>query len=87
MQTGRGVEETEISGGVGEGGCHQGFKRIWVPPREDELLQVPGIGDIGGRLRLAGGNEELVPGKGGLKEDGTHPQQGGGGPAGVRILF
>ena len=31
--------------------------------------------------------EELVPGKGGLEEDDTHPHQGGDGPAGVWNLF
>ena len=36
---------------------------------------------------MDGGDEELVPGRGGLEEDGAHPQQGGGGAAGVRIIF
>ena len=30
---------------------------------------------------------EIVPGKGGLEEDDAHPQQVGGGAAGVRLLF
>ena len=37
--------------------------------------------------QLAGSGEELVPVKGGLEEDGTHTQQGGGGAAVVRIIF
>ena len=36
---------------------------------------------------MAGGGEEIVPGKGGLEEDGTHPQQEGGGAVIVRIVF
>ena len=36
---------------------------------------------------MAGGGEELVLGKDGLEEDVTHPHQGGGGAAGVRIIF
>ena len=56
-------------------------------PGDGEILQIPGTGDIGGRRRLSGGGEELFPGKGGLEENGTHPQKGGGGTAGVRILF
>ena len=45
------------------------------------------MGDLVGRRQLDGGVEELVLGKGGLEEDGTHPQQGGGGPTCVRIIF
>ena len=52
-----------------------------------DILQITGTGDIGVRRQLAGGGEELFLGKGGLEEYGTHPQQGGGGPAGVRLLF
>ena len=33
------------------------------------------------------GGEELVLGEGGLEEDDAHPQQGGGGAAGVWLCF
>ena len=45
------------------------------------------MGYLGGRRQLAGSDEELVPGKGGLEGDDARPQQGGGGAAGVRIIF
>ena len=87
VQPGRGAEETDISGRVGEGGHRQGFQRLWSPPGDGDLLQIPGTVGIGGRRRLDSGGEELFPGKGGLEEDDAHLQQGGGGTAGVRILF
>ena len=76
-----------ISSGEGEGGHRQGFQRIWAPPGDGELLQIPGTGDIGGRQQLAGGGKELVPGKGFLAEDDANPHQGGGGAAVVRLIF
>ena len=36
---------------------------------------------------MDGGGQEIVPGKGGVEEDYVNPQQGGGGTAGVRIIF
>ena len=84
---GRGAEETEISGGGGEGGHRQGFQDLWAPPVDGDLLQITGTGDLGGRRLLADGGEELVPDKGGLEEDDMHTQKGGGGAAGVRLLF
>ena len=36
---------------------------------------------------MAGGGEELIVSKEDLEEDVAHPQQGGGGAAGVRIIF
>ena len=87
VQLGRGAEEMSISGGRGEGGHRQCFQRLWEPPGDSDLLQIPGMGDLGGRRRLAGGGEELFPGKGVLEEDDSHPQQGGGGATGVRLLF
>ena len=64
VQTGSRVEETEISGRGGEVGHHQGFQRLWAPPGDGDLLQIPGMGDLSGRQRLAGGGEKLVPVKG-----------------------
>ena len=87
VQLGCGAEETEISGGGGEGGQLQVFQRLWAPLRDGDLLQIPGTGDLGGGRRLSDGGEELVPGKDGLEEDIVNTQQGGGGAAGVRILF
>ena len=81
------AEEKAISRGGGEGGHRQEFQRLWVPPGDGDLLQIPWRGDIGGRQGMAGGGEELFPGKVGLEEDDTHPKQVGGGAAGVRIIF
>ena len=69
VQPGRGAEETAISGGGGEGAHRQGFQRLWDPPREGDLLQIPGTCDIGDRRRLVSGGKELVPDKGDLEED------------------
>ena len=73
MHLGSGEEETAFSGGGGEGGHRQGFQRLWVPPGYGDLLQIPRAGDLGdGRQRLlAGGDEELGPGKDGVEEDVT----------------
>ena len=87
MKTGRGAEETAISSGVGEVGHRQGFQRLWAPPGDGDLLQIHGTGDLGGRQRLDGGGDKVVPGKGSLEKDGAYPQQGGGGLAGVQLLF
>ena len=58
---GSGAEDTEISGGEGEGGHRQGFQRLWDPPGDVELLQIPGVGDLGGGRQLASSGEELGP--------------------------
>ena len=58
-----------------------------MTPVDSDLIQISETGDIGGRQWLAGGGKELVPGKGGMEEDGANLQQGGGGAAGVRLLF
>ena len=50
VQPGRGTETTAISGGGGEGGHRQGFQLLWARPGDGGLLQIPGKGDIGGRL-------------------------------------
>ena len=47
MHSGSGSEETEFSGGGGEGGHHQGFQRLWAPPGDGDLLQIPRAGDLG----------------------------------------
>ena len=66
VHPGSGAEETAISGGGGEGGHCQGFQRLWAPPGDGDLLQIPGADYLGGVRRLAGGGEELGPGKEGL---------------------
>ena len=63
VHSGSGAEETEVSGGGGEGGQRQGFQRLWAPPGDDDLLQIPGAGDLGDGRQLAGGGEELGPGE------------------------
>ena len=87
IQTGSGAEATEINSRGGNGGHLQGFQRLWEPPGDGYILQIPGTGDLGGRRQLAGGGEELVPGEGGVEEGDANPHQGGGIAAGVRILF
>ena len=62
-----GAEETEISGGGGEGGHHQGFHRIWAPPGDGDLLQIPGAGDLGDGRQLAVSDDELGLGKEGVE--------------------
>ena len=57
VHPGSGAEETAIRGGVGEGVHRQGFQSLWDLPGDDDLLQIPGAGDIGGVLRLARGGE------------------------------
>ena len=63
------------------------FQRLWEPPGNGYLLQIPETGDLSGRQQLVGGGEELFPDKGDVEEDGAHPQQGGGVPAGIPLLF
>ena len=67
VHLGRGAEEAAISGGGGEGGCRQGFQRLWVPPVDGDLLQIPGAGDLGNGRRLVGSGEELGLGKDGME--------------------
>ena len=87
VKPGSGAEETAINGKGGEGGHRQGFQRLWAPPGDGNLIQIPGTGDIGGIRRLAGGGEELVPGKVGVEEDDAHFHKGGSYSAGVRLIF
>ena len=56
-----------ISGIGGEVGHRQGFQRLWAPPGDGDLLQIPGAGDIGDGRQLDGGGEELGPGEEGLE--------------------
>ena len=56
-----------ISGGGGEGGHRQGFQCLCATPVDGYLLQIPVAGDIGGIRLLAGGGEEIGPGKEGLE--------------------
>ena len=78
---------TAISGRGGEGFHCQGFQLLWASSGDGDLLQIPGVGGLCSRQRLSGGGKLIVPGKGSLEEDYVNPQQGGGGAAGVRILF
>ena len=75
-----------ISGGV-EVGHYQGSQRLLAPTGDGDLLQIPGMGDLGGRRQLFGGGKELFKGKGDLEEDDVNPQHKGVGSAGVRIIF
>ena len=87
VQMGSGEEVMVIISRGGEGGHRQGFQLLWDPPGDGDLLQIPGTGDLGGRRRLDGGGKELVPGAGGMEEDDANFWQGGGGAAGVRLIF
>ena len=67
MHSGRGVEEMAIIIG-GVEGCHfQVFQRLWAPPIDDDLLQIPRVGDLGDGRRLDGGVEELGPNEEGVE--------------------
>ena len=48
VHPGSGAEEMEISDGGGEGGHCQGFQRLWPTPGDGYLLQISGVGDLGG---------------------------------------
>ena len=67
IQLGSRAEEMAIIGIGGEGVQHQVFQRIWEPPGDGDLLQIPGVGNLVNRRQLAGSGEELVPGKEGLE--------------------
>ena len=51
------AEETAISGGGEEGGHCQNIQRLWTPPGDGDLLQIPGAGDIGSGQLLARSGE------------------------------
>ena len=67
MHRGSGAEETAISGGGVKVGHCPGFQRLWVPPGDGDLLQIPGEGDLESGQRLTGSGEELGSGKEGLE--------------------
>ena len=75
------------SGRGGDGGRHQVFQRLWAPPIYSDLIQIHREGNVGSGKRLAGGGEELGPGKDDVEEDVAYPQQGGSKVSGVRILL
>ena len=52
MQPGHGEEETTIIRVGVAGYQYQGFQRLWAPPGDGEILQIPGTSDLGGRKRL-----------------------------------
>ena len=78
---------TALGGGGGGGGHLQVAQRLWASPGDGDLLLIPGVGDLGGGQRLAGGGQEFVTGEGSVEDDELNPQQGGGGAAGVRIFL
>ena len=78
---------TAIGGGGGAGSHLHGIQRLWAPPGDGDLLPIPGVGDLSGGRRLAGGGQEFVTGEGGVEEDDDNPQQGGGGAAGFRLFL
>ena len=47
VHQGSGAEETAISGGGGERGHRQGFQRLLAPPGYGDILQIPGVVDLG----------------------------------------
>ena len=87
MHSGRGAKDTANSDGGGEGGQFQGFHRVWAPPGDGDLLQLPKVGDLGDGRRLASSGEELGLVEDGVEEDDAHSQQGGSDASGVRIVF
>ena len=50
VQEGGGAEAMEFGGIVGEGSNFKGIQRLWAPPLDGYLLQIPGESDIGPRL-------------------------------------
>ena len=70
VQTGIVEEATACSSRGGETGNYQVFQCLWAPPGDDDLLLIPGTGDLGGGRRLDGGGKELVTGEGGMEDDG-----------------
>ena len=64
---GSGAVDTAISGVGGEGRHRQGFQRLWAPPGDGDLLQIPGVGDLEDGWQLTDCGEEIGPGKEGLE--------------------
>ena len=67
VRPGSGAEETGISGGGGEVDHRHGFHRLWSPPGDGDLLQIPGGVDLVGVSLMAGSGELLIPDKEGLE--------------------
>ena len=87
LQPGSGAEKTVISGGGGEGGHRKVFQHPWASHGDGDLIKIPGKDDLGSRQRLLGSSKEIFSVEDSLEEDVAHPQQGGGGAAGVRLLL
>ena len=49
VQEGGGEELTALDSGGGKGGHIKGVQRLWTPPSDGNLLQIPGESDLGGR--------------------------------------
>ena len=81
------AEETAFSGVGGEGGHCQGFQRLWEPPGDGDLLQIPRAVYLGKRRPLAGGSDNLGPGEDGVEKDVADTQQGEIDTLGFRLLF
>ena len=84
---GRGAGETAFSRVGLEGGCRQGFYRLWDSHGDGDLLQIPRAGDLGNGKRLAGGGEEIGSGKDGVEKDVADTQSGGSDASGIRLIF
>ena len=87
MHSGRGEEETTISRGGREVDHSQVFQRLWSPPRDGDLLQIPRAGDLGNGRRLSRVGEELGLVEEVVEDDVVHPKHGGINASGVRLLF
>ena len=78
---------TAVGGRGGKGGNLKDVKRLWAPPWDDDLLQIPGESDIGGEWRLAGIDPGYGEGVGGVEEDKEYLYQRGGKVVGVHIFI
>ena len=58
----------------GSGVYIQIIHSLWAPPVDGDLLLIPGAGNLGVGLLLAGCGQELVIGKGGVEEDDKNPK-------------
>ena len=68
-QCARGAERKrrKLAGGGGEVDHRHGFHRLWSPPGDGDLLQIPGGVDLVGVSLMAGSGELLIPDKEGLE--------------------
>ena len=74
VQEGSGEKEMVLVSRGGVGGRLQGIQRLWAPPGDDDLLLIPGEGDLDSGQRLDSGGQEFFMSKGGVEEDGKNPQ-------------